>query len=271
MMWRDSVKAAREQAERDQLEAQRAAPKVNTARPQRFVFPTAATPRWTNSLGMVFVPVPGTKVLFGIWDVRVEDYRAFASANSWVDGSWRNPGFAQGEDHPVVNVTWEEANAFCAWLTRQERTAGNISASQSYWLPADAEWSVAVGLYEPGDGTPKDKDKKIPGVYPWGTAWPPPYGAGNYRKSLKVDDFDYTSPVGSFPANRYGLYDLSGNVCQWCEDEYSPGSGTRVLRGASCLSSNHHYMLSSYRFYDAPDYRDYLIGFRVVLADAASR
>ena len=130
-----------------------------------------------NSLGMKFVPVPETKALFSIWDTRVKDYRAYASASSGVDGSWQSPGFTQGEDHPVVKVSWDEVKAFCAWLTQKERSEGKISASQSYRLPSDGEWSVAVGLNESQSGTPQAKDSRTPDVYPWGTQWPPPRGA----------------------------------------------------------------------------------------------
>ena len=67
-----------------------------------------------------------------------------------------------------------------------------------------------MGLNESRGGTPKDKDMKIKDVYPWGTQWPPPRGAGNYDKSLNVDSYDYTSPVGSFGANRFVLHDMGG-------------------------------------------------------------
>jgi formylglycine-generating enzyme required for sulfatase activity len=218
---------------------------------------------WTNSLGMEFVPVPGTEVLFGIWDVRVQDCRAYAEASSGVDASWKNPGFPQGDTHPVVNVTWEDAKAFCAWLSRKE--------GKTYRLPTDAEWSVAVGLGPEEGNTPRDKDMKIKNVYPWGNQWPPPKGAGNYSPSLGVDDFEYTSPVGSFAANRYGLYDMGGNVWQWCEDYYDGNNYSRVLRGGSWGCNDPDLLLSSYRVIDTPGDRDYYVGFRVVLVAGSSR
>jgi tetratricopeptide (TPR) repeat protein len=222
---------------------------------------------YENSLGMKFAPVTGTAVLFGVWDVRVVDYRAYASASSRVDGSWKNPGF---ETHPVVNVRWNEVKAFCAWLTEKERREGKISESQSYRLPSDGEWSVAVGLNESSGGTPASKSMAIKGVYPWGTSWPPPSGAGNYDQSLGVDNYAQTSPVGSFAANRFGLYDMGGNVWQCCEDWYDGSQQYRVLRGASWNLSNPDYLLSSFRYRDAPDYRYSNVGFRVVLASDSS-
>ena len=225
---------------------------------------------WENNLGMKFAPVPGTEVLFCVWDVQVKDYEAYAAASAGVDNSWKRPRFEQGPTHPVVQVSWDDAQAFCAWLTTQERQAGLIAENQLYRLPTDAEWSVAVGLAEEGGGTPKDKHKKTKGVYPWGSEWPPPAGAGNYDSSLKVDNYEYTSPVGSFKANRHGLYDLGGNVWQWCEDFYDGQSGNRVLRGGSWLLNYPDYLLSSYRNFYTPGNRYNNIGFRCVLVVGSS-
>ena len=119
-----------------------AEPKVEANKPE----PPKA---FTNTLGMKFVSVPGTDVQFCIWETRVKDYAAYAAANEGVDGSWKNfefGGFKQPETHPVVEVSWNDAQAFCAWLTKKELPEGKIKAGQKYRLPTDAEWSVAVGL-----------------------------------------------------------------------------------------------------------------------------
>jgi hypothetical protein len=216
---------------------------------------------WTNSLGMVFVHVAGTSVRFSVWDTRVQDYRAYAAANpdTCTNDDWRNTGFEQSDTHPVVNVSWNDAKAFCAWLSRKE--------GLTYRLPTDAEWSVAVGLdAEPGS-TPKEKSGNIKGVYPWGTNWPPPSGAGNYDPLFGVDNFTNTSPVGNFAANQYGLYDMGGNVWQWCEDWYDGDQVYRVLRGASWHGPYPALLLSSYRLYYTPDAGGHAVGFRCVLLD----
>ena len=238
---------------------------------------------WENSLGMKFVPVPGTEVLFCVWETRVQDYAAYAEANNGVDGSWQNPGFTQSGTHPVVNVSWEDAKAFCGWLTQKERAEGKLGAAQSYRLPTDEEWSKAVGLKESRGGTPKDKDMKIRDVYPWGTQWPPPHGAGNYGSSLKVDSYENTSPVGSFSASQCGIYDLGGNVWEWCEDWYDGDQKSlmeriraklnekcRVLRGASWDLSLPDDLLSSCRDYRTPAYRSIRVGFRCVMVVGSS-
>ena len=223
---------------------------------------------FTNTLGMKFVPVPGTEVSFCIWETRVKDYAAYAAANAGVDGSWKDFGFGfkQEDTHPVVKVSWNDAQAFCAWLTKKELAEGKIKAGQKYRLPTDAEWSVAVGLGKEKGNTPKEKQIGIKDVYPWGKEWPPPKGAGNYGGSLNVDNYEYTSPAGSFAANKLGLHDMGGNVWEWCEDKYSPTSSYRVLRGASWTYYDPGSLLSSYRKSSTPDGRSIgIVGFRCVL------
>ena len=234
---------------------------------------------WTNSLGMVFVPVPGTDVKFSIWDTRVQDYQVYKDNNVSLDRSWRNVKhsglLSEGPDHPVTVVSWNDAKGFCEWLTKQERTDGILTGSQSYRLPTDAEWSVAVGLKAESGATPQEKDRKIKGVYPWGTQWPPPNGVGNYDdySSTKVpgfrDGFARTSPVGSFKANRNGLYDMGGNVWQWCEDWYDGEKRFRILRGGSWKSSRSDALLSSTRnpIFDS---RHSTYGFRCVFVGDSS-
>jgi len=230
---------------------------------------------WENSLGMKFNPVPGVNALFGVWDVRVKDYAAFVKETG---RDWPKPEFTQTENDPAVKVSWDDAHAFCDWLTKKEQAEGKLGPNQSYRLPRDAEWSVAVGLGDEGAGTPKDKDQKIKGVYPWGTQWPPPVGAGNYcgeetkskHPSWTVitgynDGYAETSPVRSFKANKYGLYDMGGNVWQWCEDKYDPTQEYRLLRGASWYHDELQGLLSSYRFRNIPGNRRANFGFRVVV------
>ena len=223
---------------------------------------------FTNSLGMPFVPVPGTKVLFCMIETRRQDYAPFAEANRGLDLSWRNPGSAPGEDHPVVIVSWDDATAFCQWLSRKE--------GRSYRLPTDAEWSKAVGLNESIGGTPADKSRASPAGFPWGAEWPPPDGAGNYNDHHEAipdfsDGFKRTAPVGSFAANAIGIYDLGGNVWEWCEDWYDGEQKTRVLRGASWASGYRGTLRSCCRIEYTSDIRDGSIGFRLVLVPDSSR
>ncbi len=269
--------------------------------PPQVMRPPDLTSPWDNSLGMGFVPVPGTDVLFCKWLTRVQDFEAFVQATGhdatggmfslrkgeWKQhgDTWKSPGFAQGPTHPVCGVSWDDAQAFCVWLTEKERGAGRLLADQAYRLPQDWEWSVAVGLQEARDGTPAEKSEKIPDVYPWGTQWPPPRGAGNFAgeeakdanwpKDWGVingynDGFPRTSPVGSFKANQCGLFDMAGNLWEWCEDWYDNKQEYRVLRGGSWGSDAPRYLLSSYRFRGLPGRRRANYGFRVVVGSSSA-
>jgi serine/threonine protein kinase len=231
-----------------------------------------------NSLGMKFVPVgiqtDSKTVLFSVWETRRQDYEAYANANIGVDTEWKTPGFEQTGKHPVVCVSYEDAVAFCAWLTQRERAAGKIGSGDEYRLPSDAEWSFAVGIGEKEDAnaTPKEKHAKIKDAWPWGTRWPPPEGAGNYdshsSSKIMADAYDRTSPVGKFQKNAHGLCDLGGNVWEWCGSYYEGSPGSRVLRGGCWYNYLRDYLLSSYRDYLSPDDRDDFNGFRCVVVSS---
>ncbi len=185
---------------------------------------------FVNSLGMKFVPVPGTGVLFCVHETRRSDYAAYAAKNAGIDASWKNPNYrgipvSSGDDHPVCNVSWDDAKSFCDWLSKEE---GRV-----YRLPTDHEWSMAVGVGAREDAslTPGSLNEKIPGEYTWGSQWPPPKGAGNYAdtaakevfpelKTLEgyTDGFATSAPVMSLSPNAFGIYDLGGNVWEFCGD-----------------------------------------------------
>lgn len=217
---------------------------------------------FVSSLGQPFVPVEGYPALFCIWPVRVSDFAVYSRENSL---EMPTCDFAQGPDHPVVNVNWKEAMAFCRWLTKRDTDLGLIQQTHAYRLPEDREWSAAAKIIGEGGRTPAERSGKRQ-EHPWGEGYPPPRGAGNYHPSLGVDDFAETSPVGSFAPNAFGLYDLGGNVWEWCLDNYDHHSDLRVLRGASCFNDDDEYLLSSYRHKTAPDNRRNNIGLRLVLA-----
>jgi formylglycine-generating enzyme required for sulfatase activity/serine/threonine protein kinase len=249
---------------------------------------------WENTLGQRFVPVG--YLLFSIWDTRVKDFAEFIRAtNHSMSGqihqtvedfagdqnhTWDSPGFPQSPEHPVVGVSWKDAMAFCEWLTQKERAIGLLQENQFYRLPTDLEWSAAVGLEEEEGATPEERSGKSPEKFPWGRGWPPPWDAGNYAggemrgsnwpAAWKVisnysDNFARTAPVGSFSPNRLGIYDLGGNVWQWCMDKYSLHGETRVLRGASWANVEQRLLQSSCRTDDIVDSRTDCYGFRIVL------
>lgn len=242
--------------------------------------------RSTNHLGMVFVPVPHTGVAFSIYETRVCDFAAFAAIHPKLDGTNWNRAFyhgvtpvSTGSNFPVVNVSWNDARAFCEWLTQTERRAGLIPPGSVYRLATDAEWSWAAGIGDRESGaTPKDKNAKLKDVYPWGTQIPPPPGAGNFADQAALDYFTNwphiqgyndgfvtTSPVGSFQPNESGLYDLAGNAAEWCEDSYDGVSSRRELRGGSWVNTGPKSLWSSTRMAVGPDRFSVITGFRCVL------
>jgi formylglycine-generating enzyme required for sulfatase activity/serine/threonine protein kinase len=245
------------------------------ARLERSLGPEPGQP-WTDSLGMKFVPLGDVRI--SVWETRVQDYQTFCSATG---RHFEGPDFPQAPTHPVVKVSWFDANAFCKWLTDKEHDENVLEDRQFYRLPTDLEWSAAVGLPYEGGATPEARDGKVKNEFPWGKQWPPPNGAGNYAdRSARlrrgaviesyVDNFPQTSPVGSFKPNALGIYDLGGNVWEWCADTYKGNSATGrewgVLRGGSWATSYRLEMQSSYRNVVDRNERDVIYGFRCVLA-----
>ena len=185
--------------------------------------------------------------------------------------SWLNPGFAQTDAHPVVNITYADALAFAAWLSRLE--------GQHYRLPTEAEWEFAARAgtrtrYHSGDDPASllgvanvfDADSAIN----W-ARWKDMALSGS-------DGYAFTAPVGSFAPNAWGLFDMHGNVWEWVSDWHGddyyakspevdpqgPADGeVRVRRGGSWHTWP-FYARASYRNYNAPSTRYTLLGFRLV-------
>jgi len=181
---------------------------------------------------------------------------------------------ADGGDHPAVAVSWEDAAAFCIWLTGWERDAGSIAPGDVYRLPSDHEWSCAVGIGGREDASlPPAAHPSHSGVYPWGERFPPPPQAGNYRGEGEAaggiigyrDGYPQTAPVGSFAPNPYGLFDLGGNVSEWCRDWFDAARENRVLRGGSWYHEEEIHLRSAHRFASPPVFASEDAGFRVVL------
>ena len=141
--------------------------------------------------------------------------------------------------------------------------------------------SKAVGLPEETGKTPEARDMGVSDVYPWGTQWPPPPNSGNYTGEETGSDvaikgyddgFAWTSPVGSFPPNKLGIYDMGGNVWQWCMDAWNNDSKAKVLRGASWYNGALKLsLLSSCRVHASPDSSTDNYGFRIVRVSESGR
>jgi serine/threonine protein kinase len=236
---------------------------------------------FVNSLGMKFVPVPGTKVLMCIHETRRADYQAFCSENPSASMRWKNervvgmPDFVAEPAHPVFAVNWNDSKAFCDWIGTKE--------GLSYRLPTDREWSVAIGIAnnEKKDASPEQLSDRLAGVFQWGKRWPPPAGSGNLRgeESAQLgrpelmisrynDGFAGPAPVMSYKPNEHGLFDMSGNVMEWCEDWFNSNQREKVLRSSPWYEgTGSSYLLASHRFGLPPDVGpgNNGRGFRVVL------
>ena len=129
--------------------------------------------------------------------------------------SWRNAGFEQTDEHPVVNVSWDDAVAFCKWLSKKE--------GKTYRLPTEAEWEYACRAgtttrYYSGDDP--ETLAKVGNVADATLIAKFPVAIITLNAS---DGYVFTSPVGSFKPNDFGLYDMHGNAWQWCSDWYDAG------------------------------------------------
>ncbi|MFO0917136.1 MAG: bifunctional serine/threonine-protein kinase/formylglycine-generating enzyme family protein [Planctomycetaceae bacterium] len=137
--------------------------------------------------------------------------------------SWRNPGFQQDDDHPVVNVTAEDAQAFCRWLSEKEQT--------EYRLPTEAEWEFACRAGSTAIFVSGDKPEDVEGFGNFAdSAFYRMIGEKDAKKVSRFKDgFIYTAPVGKFQPNAFGIYDTLGNVWEVCSDflgEYPAGDVT---------------------------------------------
>lgn len=244
---------------------------------------------------------------FGVHEVTVGHFRAFVEATGYrtaaeTDGkgtsgynsktrgfeydspkySWRNTGYFQNEKHPVVNVNWYDAKAFCEWLSKKE--------SSQYRLPTEAEWEYAcraatVARFVVGNDVavlaPQANACDESLAMRWDTSTVKKYGLD--PKGIKFLPWDdghaFTAPVGSYESNSFGLYDMLGNAGEFCSDSYDPTyyrnsevtnprgplkQNGHVVRGGTFL--NGPSLVRATSRVECPDaYRNYVIGFRVVM------
>jgi formylglycine-generating enzyme required for sulfatase activity len=195
-------------------------------------------------------------VTFAEWDAAIA---AGAKLEKPGDQGW-------GRDRrPVINVSWNDAKAYIAWLNSKLGLEGRADA---YRLPGEAEWEYACRA---GTTTPFGFGATI------STAQANYNGECTYGAGKKGEKRGKTAPVGSFPANGFGLHDMHGNVWEWCEDVWNanyngaPADGSawltgnasfRVLRGGS-WNNPPEYLRSAFRFRLNPSGRFFSVGFRV--------
>ena len=232
--------------------------------------PAAPGKAFRDPYRLDFVPLAGTPVLFGKTEIMLSAWQAFVKATGrTVDAQ---PAFTSTPAHPVVNISWDDAVAFCTWLTQVDRKNGLLPPNAHYRLPADTEWSIAAGLAAEAGKDPAARHLSDKTQFPWGSgdaAWPPPPLSANIDAPNVVptyrDSYANTAPVGSMLPSKEGIHDLGGNVCEWCEDPWPGSSAERVIRGGSWLSSLRESLYSSYRQHQPKSTARYDLGFRIVV------
>jgi formylglycine-generating enzyme required for sulfatase activity len=201
-----------------------------------------------------------------------------------VGRNWLNTGFDQTDEHPVVNVSWNDAQAFCEWLSHKE--------GKKYRLPTEAEWEYSCRAHSTTrfySGDDEDSLRRVANIADKSLKlkWDYTNLKNKTYEKLITDWFDrvswddgypFTAPVGKFQPNAFGLYDMHGNVWQWCQDSYErdyyknspnrdpqgPVAGSfRVIRGGSFDDPARDCRAARRYRYDPAD-RYYDIGFRVV-------
>jgi formylglycine-generating enzyme required for sulfatase activity len=185
--------------------------------------------------------------------------------------SWRDPGFVQDDDHPVLNVTWNDAIALARWLSGKEGAV--------YRLPTEAEWEYAcragTTTRYPGGNDPSSLtgigntfDRSAAVHWP---AWRDQAVDGN-------DGHAFTAPVGRFAPNAFGLYDMVGNAWEWTGDWYDeayyahsprvdpagPADGSVKVRRGGSWHTWPLYARCSYRNWNSTDTRYVLVGMRLL-------
>ncbi|MBF0246209.1 MAG: formylglycine-generating enzyme family protein [Planctomycetes bacterium] len=182
--------------------------------------------------------------------------RTEVTQEQWAEVMGSNPADFKGANLPVENVSWDDAVAFCKKLTERERSAGLLPEGWRYSLPTEAQWEYA---YRAGTTGPYAGDLDAMAWY--------------YSNSG-----NQTHPVGQKKPNAWGLYDMHGNVWEWCldwyqdditsytSDPYGPASGSNRVRRGGSWNYIAQYCRSAYRGSSTPSFWDYILGFRLVLA-----
>ncbi len=155
------------------------------------------------------VEMPNHRIAMGKYAVTFDEWDACVAGGGCNGYRPEDEGWGRGR-RPVINVSWDDAQSYVQWLSR--------NTGKTYRLPTEAEWEYAAR-----GGTRTE--------YWWGNDVG--HNNANCNGCGSQWDNNMTAPVGSFRANPFGLYEMLGNVYQWCQDCYDGNCGERVIRGGS--------------------------------------
>ena len=251
----------------------------------------------TNSIGMELIEIPAGKFTMGSPEdeedhqgeeaqVSVTLTKPFGLGKTEVtQGQWKSVMASEpwdeeknvkaDKDCPATYVSWDDATEFCKKLTDLERKSGKLKADEEYRLPTEAEWEYACRAGTTTAFSFGDDEKQL-GEYAWfdGNA----FKVGE-KYAHNVGE-KYAHKVGEKKPNPWGLYDMHGNVFEWCSDWYGDelsggtdpagpnGGSSRVDRGG-CWRYYPGFCRSAIRFFLEPSYRDFFLGFRVARSQSA--
>jgi len=199
---------------------------------------------------MRFIYIPALKQYVGKYEVSNKEYRCCKPAHN--SGEHQKLTLDR-DDQPAVAASWNDARAFCAWMTK------TFGGSQwRFRLPTEQEWETVAACGKPAE-------------YPWGDG-PIPcnwnyFGRENPAPGQKLDRNDgylVSCPVQKSGANAWDLFGVGGNVWEWCEDTDDAEGKTRVLKGASWADCAPLFLKISRRSSYTADYTSATIGFRVI-------
>ena len=227
-----------------------------------------------NSIGMEFVEIPKGKFLMGEgsnavaviltkpfllgkYEVTQGQFKKVMGTEPWL----YKADVQIGEDNAASHVDWNDATAFCQRLTDTDHKNGKLPAGESYRLPTDAEWEYACRAGTQTTWSFGNDGSQL-GNYGW------------FDGNSKHVGQGYAHKVGMKKPNLAGLFDMHGNVFEWCSDWYGdklsggvdpvgPGGGSDRMHRGSCWWHDPGSCRSAYRCGDVPSYRNSLMGFRV--------
>jgi len=208
--------------------------------------------RIQNSLSFDMIEIPNKDYEMGKYPVTIAEYMHFANKNEkhlpeWKEELGRYEKMNLTANAPIIGVSWNDAVAYCNWLNEQQK-------EYVYRLPTETEWEYVCRAGTTTSWSFGEDEKELD-KYAW-------YDKNSYDLGEEHEDYG-THIVGEKLPNPWGLFDMHGNVFEWCEDWYDEKEERKVLRGGSWYYSSSSSR-SAFRYRLFPSYRSSVVGFRLL-------